>query len=177
MGATRVGDCLQRCRRHAGGRVRPRTLHLAAACLAVSLFGVVRAGEADSRAARARVANVVSLSDIAHLHKTGHHGFTLNEEGSASGTISGTINIHLNIDSVDRVTAEVGLYPSRSSITGHATASYRSAGPLATFSGTMTIERGTGRYKGAYGSGLSFTGTVQRSNDAVTVHVSGRMSI
>ncbi len=40
----------------------------------------------------------------------------------------------------------------------------------------MTIARGTGRYSGAHGSGLSFTGTVQRSNDAVTVRVSGGMS-
>jgi hypothetical protein len=74
------------------------------------------------------------------------------------------------------VTAEVGIYPSGSSITGSATASYHPAGAVATFSGTMTVQRGTGHYSGAHGSGLSFTGTVQRSNDAVTVHVSGRMS-
>jgi hypothetical protein len=40
----------------------------------------------------------------------------------------------------------------------------------------MSISRGTGTYAQAHGSGLSFSGTIQRSNDAVTVHVSGRVS-
>jgi hypothetical protein len=126
--------------------------------------------------AAARAAGTLSLSDTGHLHRTSHHGFTLNEEGSASGTISGTIYIHLKIVSTNRVTAEVSIYPRGSSITGYATADYRPSGAVASFSGTMTIERGTGRFSGAHGSGLGFTGTVQRSNDAVTVHVSGRMS-
>jgi hypothetical protein len=39
----------------------------------------------------------------------------------------------------------------------------------------MTVVRGTGRYAHAHGSGLSFTGTVQRANDAVTVRLSGRI--
>jgi hypothetical protein len=156
-------------------RARAGALRLAAV-LAAALLGLVFAGAPASRAATARAAGTVSLNDTAHLHRTSHHGFTLNEEGSASGTISGSIDIHLNIVSVDRVTAEVSIYPSGSSITGYATADYRSAGAVASFGGAMTIERGTGHYGGAHGSGLSFTGTVQRSNDAVVVHVSGRMS-
>jgi hypothetical protein len=156
-------------------RSRPGTCFLVVVVVAGAFLAVVMGGPA-SRAATARVAGTLMLSDSAHLHRTSHHGFALNEEGSASGTISGTIYIHLNIVSVNRVTAEVNIYPSGSSITGHATADYRPSGAVASFSGTMTIERGTGRYAGAHGSGLSFTGTVQRSNDDVTVHVSGRMS-
>jgi hypothetical protein len=134
------------------------------------------AGAGVVHAVAARAANTFSLSDTGHLHRTSHHGFTFNEQGSASGTLSGTIYIHLKIISTNQVTAEVSIYPSGSSITGYGTADYRPSGAVASFSGTMTIERGTGRYSGAHGSGLSFTGTVQRSNDAVTVHVSGRMS-
>ncbi len=122
------------------------------------------------------LARSLTLSDTGRLHLTSHHGFTLNEQGSASGTISGTIYIHLTVVSTNRVTAEVSIYPSGGSITGHATASYRPSGALATFSGTMSVLRGTGHYAGANGSGLSFTGTVQRSNDAVIVRVNGRMS-
>lgn len=157
-------------------RSHPGALLLATAVLAAALLGVVPFDGSTSGAAMAREANTLSLSDTGHLHRTSHHGFTLNEGGSASGTISGTIYIHLNIVSTNRVTAEVSIYPSGSSITGYATADYRPSGAVASFSGTMTIERGTGRYKGAHGSGLSFIGTVQRSNDAVTVRVSGRMS-
>jgi hypothetical protein len=153
-------------------------LMLVATLAAAALVVAVSAGAAPSRtgAATAHQAGTISLNETGRLHLTSHHSFTLNEQGSTSGTISGTIYIHLNIVSVNHVTAEVSIYPSGSSITGSASASYHPAGAVASFSGTMTVQRGTGRYKGAHGSGLSFTGTVQRSNDAVTVHVSGRMS-
>lgn len=144
-----------------------------AAALAV-LLGLLL-GATASRAATAHSARTLLLNETGHLRLTSHHGFTLNEKGSASGTISGTIYIHLNVVSTNRVTAEVNIYPSGGSLTGHVTASYRPAGATASFNGTMSISRGTGRYSHASGSGLSFTGTIQRSNDAVTVHVNGRM--
>jgi hypothetical protein len=145
---------------------------LAATAMLLAVFPDVAA----SNAATARAAGSLSLNETGHLHLTSHHGFTLNEQGTTSGTISGTIYIHLNVVSTNRVTAEISIYPSGSSITGSASASYHPSGGVASFSGTMTVERGTGRYSGAHGSGLSFSGTVQRANDAVTVHVSGRMS-
>lgn len=159
---------------HVGARVR--ALSLLALLTVVALFASVFVRAASSRAATAHAAGTISLNETGRLHLTSHHGFTLNEQGSTSGTISGTIYIHLNVVSTNRVTAQVNIYPSGSSITGSASASYHPSGAVATFSGTMTVERGSGRYNGAHGSGLSFTGTVQRSNDAVTVHVSGRMS-
>jgi hypothetical protein len=117
-----------------------------------------------------------SLIETGHLHLTSHHAFTLNEQGTASGTIPGTIFIHLNVISTNQVTAEVNIYPSGGSLTGRATASYHPAGAVATFSGTMAIVRGTGKYSHAGGTGLSFSGTVSRTNDAVTVHMTGQMS-
>jgi hypothetical protein len=153
-----------------------RTSRLAAAVAIAALAGGVFAGVAASRPVRAHAAGTLTLSDTARLHLTSHHSFTLNEQGGASGTIAGTIYIHLTIVSTNRVSAEVDIYPSGGSITGYATAGYRPSGGVATFNGTMSVVRGSGRYRGAHGSGLSFTGTVQRTNDAVTVHVSGRMS-
>jgi hypothetical protein len=166
------------CRTRADQRARPgaaRALRLASAVLLAALATAAYGPAAPSVAAGARVASTVSLSDTARLHLTSHRSFTLNEQGSASGTIPGAIYIHLNVVSTNRVTAEINLYPGGSSITGDATASYRPSGGVATFAGTMAVERGSGRYSGARGSGLTFAGTVQRSNDAVTVHVSGRM--
>jgi hypothetical protein len=142
----------------------------------VALLAAAFPGPATSRPVAAHAASTISINEMAHLHLTSHHGFTLNEQGSVSGTISGTIYIHLNVVSTNRVTAEVNIYPSGSSITGSASAAYHPSGGVASFDGTMSIKRGTGRYAHASGSGLMFTGTVQRSNDAVTVHVSGRMS-
>jgi hypothetical protein len=149
---------------------------LAFAALALALTALLAAPLANARASHAYLARTLNLSDYGRLHLTSHHGFTLNEQGSASGTISGPIYIHLTVASTNRVTAEVNLYPHGGSLTGYANASYRPSGAVATFNGTMAVVRGTGSYRHARGSGLSFTGTIQRSNDAVTVHVSGRMS-
>jgi hypothetical protein len=157
-------------------RSKVGVLTLVVALAAAALLATAFVSAPPSRAAAARAAGTLSLNETGYLRLTSHHGFTLNEQGSASGTISGTIYIHLHVVSTNRVTAEVSIYPSGSSITGSASGSYRPSGSVASFSGTMSVERGTGRYSGAHGSGLSFTGTVQRSNDAVTVHVSGRMS-
>jgi hypothetical protein len=162
----------RRARRVLAWRRSPRALALAALACPATLL----APPALAAAARAHAARSITLSDSGHLHLTGHRGFTLNEQGTASGTVSGSIYLHLHIVSVNHVTAEVNIYPSGGSITGHASASYHASGAYATFSGTMSVVRGTGRYARARGTGLSFTGTVKRSNDAVSVRVSGRMS-
>lgn len=162
-----------------GERVRPRARRVACALALLALGGGALAAPTASSAPRAHDARTYSLNETARLHRTSGRGITinqdLNEEGSASGTIPGTIYIHLRVLSTDRVAAEVNIYPSGGSITGGASASYRSAGAVATFAGTMTVERGTGRYAHASGSGLSFTGTIQRINDAAVVHMTGRM--
>jgi hypothetical protein len=133
-------------------------------------------GSAASAAADAHSSRSISLNDTGRLHLTSHHGFTLNEQGTASGTISGTIYIHLHVVSTNHVTAEVSIYPKGGSLTGLASASYRPSGAVASFAGTLNISRGTGSYSHASGSGLSFTGTIERTNDAVTVRVAGPMS-
>jgi hypothetical protein len=132
----------------------------------------------SSRAAilAARAARAISLDESGHLHLTSKHGFTLNERGGASGTVVGTIYVHLTIVSTSSVEAEVSIYTGASSISGYATASYHRGNSTAGFSGTMSVTRGTGGYARARGSGLSFSGTIQRSNEAVTVRVSGGFS-
>jgi hypothetical protein len=128
-------------------------------------------------AARARAARTVTLNETGHLHLTSKHNFTLNEVGLASGTAAGTIYVHLTAVSSSRVAVEVNIYPHGGSLSGRGSASYRRAGAIASFSGSMTIVGGTGSYAHIHGSGLSFNGTIAESNgDAITVHVSGRVS-
>jgi hypothetical protein len=152
-----------------------RKLYLAAALAAVTSVLALH-GTTGAEGATARVARSLSLNDSGRLHLTSHKGFTLNESGSASGTISGSLYLHLKVVSTRSVSAELSVYPSGSSMTGVATGTYSNKGATASFSGTMSIVRGTGKYAHAHGSGLSFSGTVERSNDAVTVHVSGKLS-
>ena len=127
---------------------------------------------------RATTARTISLNETGRLHLTSKKGFTLNERGSASGTISGSIYIHLHLISQTRVTAEVNIYPSRGgSLSGSGSAGYRVEGGRASFSGTLSITRGTGKYARARASGLRFTGTIQRRDDSVAVSLSGRLSL
>jgi hypothetical protein len=152
---------------------------LAMLAIATAIATMAAPGMADPAAwaaADAHSSRSLSLSETGRLHLTSHHGFTLNEQGTASGTISATIYIHLHVVSTNHVTAEVSLYPKGGSLTGLASASYRPSGAVASFAGTMNISRGTGSYSHASGSGLSFSGTIERSNDAVTVRVAGHMS-
>lgn len=163
---------------HAAPNIR-RLRRLAGLTAVVALLsGGVGVGVTSAHAARpvAVAARTISLNESSHLRLTSKHGFTLNEEGSASGTVGGTIYIHLTIASINRVTAEVNIYPRGGSITGYARASYHVAGAIASFSGSMSVARGTGSYNHAHASDLSFSGTIARSNDAVTVRLSGQMA-
>jgi hypothetical protein len=144
--------------------------------LAAALLVSPSVADSSTCCAAARAARTFRLDESGSLHLTSKHGFLLNEQGTASGTVKGTIYVHLKIVSSKRVTAEVNIYPRGGSITGFGTAKYQREHTSASFSGTMAVERGTGSYGRAHGSGLGFSGTIQRSNEAVTVHVSGRVS-
>lgn len=126
----------------------------------------------------ARSARTISLSETGHLHLTSKHGFTLNEEGSATGTIKGTIYIHLHIaNNHGEVTAEVNIYPHGGSLSGSGSASYQVQGAYAVFVGKLSISRGTGSYAHAHASSLRFSGSIQRRSDAVAVQLSGPLSV
>ena len=160
------------------GRARARNLLVAGAMSVGALTGVSVLGAGISSAAgpRAVAARTITLNETGKLHRTSSSGLKLNEQGTASGTIKGKIYIHLDVVSPNRVTAEVNIYPNGGSLTGSGSANYHVNGGTASFSGKMSIKRGTGSYANAHGSGLSFSGTIQRLSGAVTVHLSGSMS-
>ena len=139
----------------------------------LALTGAVRATASDSATPVALDARAISLNESAKLHLTSRHGFTLNEQGAASGSVAGTMYVHLTIVSTSRVLAEVNFYPRGGSISGRASASYRRGSSTASFAGTISITQGTGSYAHARGSGLSFSGTIRRSDEAIAVQVHG----
>jgi hypothetical protein len=149
----------------------------ASACFcALAVTAPFGADGAVAPAPAAHTARTTYIDERGQLRLVSKHGFTLDERGTATGTIRGSIGVQLKIVSSSRVTAEVTIYPNGGSISGDATASYRKGETVASFSGSLTVNRGTGSYGRAQGSGLSFSGTIARSNDAIAVHVSGRLS-
>jgi hypothetical protein len=145
----------------------------------VSLGAMVaarHAGAENATAPSAHATRVVLLNETGRLHLVSKHGFTLNELGTASGTIKGPISVHLKILSTSRVSFEVTISPRGGSISGFGTANYHKGETDASFSGGLSINRRSGSYAHAQGSGLKLSGTIARSNDAITVYVSGRLS-
>lgn len=155
---------------------RTTTSIFSAAFATAALLVPAQADSASASLTIAHSARSFTLDESGRLHLTSKRGFTLNEQGIAGGTVKGPIYVHLKIVSSKRVTAEVNLYPHNGSISCFGTASYARHHSSATFAGTIAIERGTGAYSHAHGSGLSFSGTIERSNDAIAVRVSGRAS-
>jgi hypothetical protein len=161
-------------------RTRTPAAAVLTALLAGAAFGAIGASATAagdvSYPTVAKTAQTVALSEKGRLRLTSKKGFTLNERGTASGTISGPIYIHLHLVSDSRVTAEVNIYPRGGSLTGNGSASYRVVGGYAAFTGTLSITRGSGKYAHARAAGLRFTGAIQRRDDSVAVQLSGRLS-
>ncbi len=157
-------------------RARLRISSSALALGAVATATVFGAGAAGAASPHAKMARSVDLNDSASLHLQNKHGIELKEGGTAKGNLPGPLYLQLKVTSSRAVTGEVQVYPKGGSISGSAKASYHVAGATATFSGTMEVTKGSGTYSKAKASALNFSGTIQRSNDAVTVHVSGPMS-
>lgn len=155
---------------------RPRNA-VAALTVAATAAAAVGTGAAGAAGPHATAARSFRLSDSANLRLNNHKGVELKESGSAKGNLPGQIFIQLRLPSAHFVSAKIQVYPSGGAIDASASAKYTiHTSSSASFSGTLTITGGRGRYAHAKGSRLSFSGTVHRPSDAVSVHVSGNMS-
>jgi hypothetical protein len=149
---------------------------VAVGALAVAAGTLGPAGTAGASGPAAAAAGTITLNDTGHLRETSHKGFNLYESGSATGSIGGTVSLHLDVISTNRVSAEMTVHANGGSMTGTASGDYHNNGATASFSGTLTVKSGTGKYSHAHGSGISFSGTIERANGSVTVRVDGRLS-
>jgi hypothetical protein len=155
-------------------RNQRRATGLLVAAVALGACALVPAGVSARQAAH--TSRTLTLNETGHLKLTSRHGLTLVERGSASGTYSATVEVHLTLVSSTRATAQITVSRSGGSITGSGSAAYHNGHSEATFSGAISISHGTGSYSHAHGSGMHISGTLQRSNDAITVHLSGSVS-
>lgn len=141
----------------------------APACL-VLLLALAAAASADASPPLTNVNEYGSLS-LEH-----NKGSTIDERGRGSGTFNCNVYIQLTLSGT-LVTAQYSAYPHGGSIVGNATAHIHSATTQsASFSGTITLDRGTGSYAHASGT-ASFSGTISRTTYAMTVRVAGRLRL
>jgi hypothetical protein len=140
----------------------------------VALAGLGLIGIASARASSARAARTLNVTDEAHLRVIHTSGELLEEEGPATGALPGIVRVRFRIGAT--VSGAFTIYPhGGGSISGQGSARLHSTGAYASFGGSMTVDRGSGRYTHAHGRG-GFYGTVNRHNDALVVQTTGRLS-
>ncbi len=160
----------------ASARLRVSSAALAAGALATA--AVLGQGAASAAPPRAKAARTLNLNDSANLVQNNKKGVELKDSGTAKGTLPGKIYIQLRIGQGKVVTARIQVYPnSHDSISASASATYHvNTSTYASFSGTLNVTGGSGRYSKAKGSKLSFSGSVHRPSNSVSVRVTGTMS-
>lgn len=121
----------------------------------------------------AHAAHVLKASDTAHLHYVSASGSLLFDEGRATGTLPGSMRVHLNLGTT--FTGNFTIYASGGTIEGHGSATPHGSGTYESFAGTLTVTRGTGRYVHAHGRGGLY-GTFDRNDYALVIKTTGSLT-
>lgn len=107
------------------------------------------------------------------MHLVGRPGHVLTEQGSVSGTYSGSASSRNVALISNQGESTFTLYFKGGSLSGRSTSHGHVVGATAYFTGAGKITGGTGTWAHAAGSSLQFSGTFDRQNYAVTDHVTG----
>jgi hypothetical protein len=118
-------------------------------------------------------ARTISATDEANLHYVRHEGSRLFEEGTAHGTLPGSMRAECNVGA--SVSANFTIYTRDGTIRGHGMADPHGSGADQSFAGTLTVTGGTGRYAHAHGH-AGLYGLFNRRTYALTVQTTGSLS-
>jgi hypothetical protein len=149
------------------------TAFVATSCLAIAVQSVHAAAGPLAPLVRTHAAHVLKATDTAHLHYVSASGSLLFDEGRATGTLPGNMRVHLNLGTT--FTGSFTIYASGGSIEGRGSATPHGSGTYESFSGTLTVTGGTGRYVHAHGRGGLY-GTFDRENYALVIKTTGSLT-
>jgi hypothetical protein len=145
----------------------------AAGCLATATQSVHASAYTSRRSGRAHAAHVLNATDTAHLRYVSSSGSLLFDEGDATGTLPGSMRVHLDLGTT--FTGTFTIYTSGGSIEGHGSATPHGSGTYESFSGSLTVTGGSGRYAHAHGHGGLY-GTFDRDNYALVIKTTGSLT-
>jgi hypothetical protein len=143
-------------------RARRRAARSALAVFALALCaspGVAAGGE-------------LRASDTAKLHYVGAVGEQVYETGGASGTLPGSMRVHLIFASI--FSGSFTIYTRGGRIDGHGRAKPHGEGVYESFAGTLAVTGGTGRYRRAHGTARLY-GVFDRESYALTIQTAGTL--
>ena len=132
---------------------------------------------AQSSAARhqatAHAARSLNGTATAHLHLVKPDGTQLLEEGPVTGALPGSMRAVIDTGNV--FTGNFTIRTHGGTIEGNGRATPHGAGRYQSFSGTITLTGGTGRYSHAHGR-AGLYGTFDRRTYAMVIQTTGRFS-
>jgi hypothetical protein len=126
---------------------------------------------------RARAAATETLNEQMRMHITSVKGKRISGEGSASGTVAGSVSFNLVLTTGSRGSAEFSGRNSHGTIEATGAASYRVSGPVSYYTGSVTSITGTGKYAHAHSLGLTFSGTLNRRTYEVIFQLHGKWRV
>jgi hypothetical protein len=144
---------------------------LATGCMATATHDAP--AYASGSAPHAYAAHLLNATDTAHLRYVSSSGSLLFDEGKATGTLPGNMRVHLDLGTT--FTGTFTIYTSGGTIKGHGSAAPHGSGTYESFSGTLTVTGGSGRYAHAHGHGGLY-GTFDRDNYALVVKTTGSLT-
>jgi hypothetical protein len=148
-----------------------------ATLLTVAASGALRVTDtaADrglTRSQSARAVRALKATDTAHLRYVSASGSTLYETGRATGTLPGTMKVHMRIAAT--FSGSFTIYASGGAISGHGTATPHGAGVYESFAGSLTVIGGSGRFRHARGTAKLY-GTFNRDTYALVIQTVGTL--
>jgi len=150
------------CRSRRARRRRGRCALLVTLTLAIAVGpGASLAGGAELHA-----------GDTAKLRYVGAVGEQVYETGSASGTLPGSMHVHMIFAST--FSGSFQIYTRGGTIDGNGRAKPHGEGVYESFAGTLVVTGGTGRYRRAHGTARLY-GTFDRESYALTVQTAGTL--
>jgi hypothetical protein len=121
----------------------------------------------------ATAAHSLSVKDEGYLRLVKSSGSLLIDEGPVHGTVPGRVKVHFVYNGDPVVTAQLTIYGHSGSLQVRASGRLSSpTNPSPSFSGTLTVLGGSGRYLHAHGSGRLY-GVFYRRSYAMTVQTQG----
>jgi hypothetical protein len=146
-----------------------------AALAILTAGGAALTSAAESSAARHQATAARSLNGTAtaHLHLVKPDGRQLLEEGPVTGALPGSMRAAVETGSV--FTGDFTIRTHGGTIEGNGRATPHGAGRYQSFSGTITLTGGTGRYSHVNGR-AGLYGTFDRRTYAVVIQTTGRFS-
>lgn len=115
-----------------------------------------------------------SVEDSAHLKLVGSHQNTLVETGRATGTLPGTVKVSFTLHGL-HATSSFTIHGKGGTVSGVGEGNVKSGKTgYDTFGGSLRLTGGSGRYRGASGTGGLY-GSLYKLNESLNVQVHGTL--